>query len=383
MQSRPSYRRVFLTFARNSLIREMTFRANFLLQCVSATSWTLMNIGFYIIVFQHTDAIGKTTGWEQSEFFLFLGTTWLINSLVQTFFMPNAQEFSELIRTGNLDFALVKPIDTQFLISFQRVEWSSLSNFVLGVVLLIVSVVQLTTRGQAIVVNGDESRFANEQTISIVDSNGTASVLEFNDGRSVAGHHPIVIGEGKRTAEQMASAISEAINTLPGAMLTANPDENRVVLEQEVQIKLGASVTALANRRWDLEPLMFVLYPFYVLCGTAILYSVMIGLAATSIWLGRNQSLYNFWFYITNFSRYPMEIYQRSWGWILWGVFTFVVPVLVVVNVPARLLAQPLNPRHNWEWWLTGFALMATAFSLLLSRKVFQKALLSYRSASS
>ena len=383
MQSSPSYRRVFLTFARNSLIREMTFRANFLLQCVSSTSWTLMNIGFYIIVFQHTDAIGKTTGWEQSEFFLFLSTTWLINSLVQTFFMPNAQEFSELIRTGNLDFALVKPIDTQFLISFQRVEWSSLSNFVLGIVLLIVSVGQLTTRGQAIVVNGDESRSANEQTISIVDANGTASILEFNDRRSVAGHHPIVIGGGKRTAEQMASAISEAINTLPGAMLTAKVDENRVVLEQDVQIKLDASATALANRRWDLEPLMLVLYPFYVLCGTAILYSVMIGLAATSIWLGRNQSLYNFWFYITNFSRYPMEIYQRSWGWVLWGVFTFVVPVLVVVNVPARLLAQPLNPRHNWEWWLAGFALMATAFSLLLSRKVFQKALLSYRSASS
>ena len=128
---------------------------------------------------------------------------------------------------------------------------------------------------------------------------------------------------------------------------------------------------------------MFVLYPFYILCGTAILYSVMIALAATSIWLGRNQSLYNFWFYITNFSRYPMEIYQRSWGWVLWGVFTFVIPVLVVVNVPARLLAQPLNPRHNWEWWLTGFALIATAFRLLVSRRIFQKALLSYRSASS
>lgn len=383
MQQRPSYRRVFLTFARNSLIREMTFRANFLIQCVSATSWTLMNIGFYIIVFQHTDAIGKSTGWEQSEFFLFLGTTWLINSLVQTFFMPNAQEFSELIRTGNLDFALVKPIDTQFLISFQRVEWASLSNFVLGLVLLTVSVVQLTTRGQAIVVNEDESRFANGQTISITDSRGTARVLEFSDGIATTSNHPIVIGRGGRTVEQMAASIGEAINTLPAFEVTAKTDENRVVLDQEVQIELGSSVTALANRRWDLEPLMFVLYPFYILCGTAILYSVMIALAATSIWLGRNQSLYNFWFYITNFSRYPMEIYQRSWGWVLWGVFTFVIPVLVVVNVPARLLAQPLNPRHNWEWWLTGFALIATVFSLFASRRIFQKALLSYRSASS
>ena len=199
--------------------------------------------------------------------------------------MPNVQDFSELIRTGNLDFALVKPIDTQFLISFQRMEWSSLSNFVLGLVLLIVSLVHLSTRSDPV--------------------------------------------------------------------------------------------------PWKLEPIMFVLYPFYLLCGTAILYSVMISLAATSIWLGRNQSLYNFWFYITNFSRYPMEIYQNSWGWALWGIFTFVIPVLVVVNVPARLLAQPLNPRQPWEWWLTGFAVLATVISVLLSRRLFQRALLSYRSASS
>ena len=49
---------------------------------------------------------------------------------------------------------------------------------------------------------------------------------------------------------------------------------------------------------------------FYVLCGVAILYSLMIALSATSIWLGQNRSLYDFWFYITNFSRYPMEIYD-------------------------------------------------------------------------
>ncbi len=49
--------------------------------------------------------------------------------------MPNANEFSELIRTGGLDFALLKPIDTQFLISFRRIEWSALSNFVVGLLI--------------------------------------------------------------------------------------------------------------------------------------------------------------------------------------------------------------------------------------------------------
>jgi ABC-2 type transport system permease protein len=281
---RPRYLKVFLTFARNSLVRDMTFRVNFILQCLTSISWTVMNIGFYIIVFQFTKEIGVDTGWGKYQFFIFLATTWLINSLVQAFFMPNAQEFSELIRTGHLDFALVKPIDTQFLISFQKVDWSALSNFWMGIALLGFSLSHLMT--------------------------------------------------------------------VPESPL-------------------------------ELHPVVFLLYPIYIFCGCLIMYSVMITLAATSIWLGRNQTLYNFWFYLTNFSRYPMEIYWRSWGWSLWGVFTFLIPVLVVVNVPARLMAQPVSPRSNWELWLTGFAVLATVMSLWVSRAIFRRALMSYRSASS
>jgi len=127
-------------------------------------------------------------------------------------------------------------------------------------------------------------------------------------------------------------------------------------------------------------PWMIILYPFYLMCGVVILYSLMISLAATSIWLGRNQSLYNFWFYITNFARYPMEIYQRGWGRPLWGLFTFIIPVLVVVNVPARILALPM---YEGQWMLACYAVVATIFSLIGSRLIFKRALKSYRSASS
>src|SRR5215208_4790960 len=144
---RPSYSSVFATFLRNSLIREMTFRANFLIECLSSVTWTLMNLGFYLLIFHHTDQFGS--GWGKWEFFVFLSTTMIVNSVVQAFFMPNCEEVSELIRTGGLDFALLKPIDTQFLISLQKVDWSALANFVAGAVLLAVSLVKLTTRAEA------------------------------------------------------------------------------------------------------------------------------------------------------------------------------------------------------------------------------------------
>jgi ABC-2 type transport system permease protein len=270
-----SYLRVFLTFARNSLVRNMTFRANFVIECISSLSWMLMNLGFYVLVFKFTPSIGAETGWEKYQYFVFLSTTLFVNSLVEAFFMPNAEEFSELVRTGGLDFALLKPIDTQFLVSLTKVDWSSFSNFAFAILLLSYS---------------------------------------------------------------------------------------------------------LARLDYTPEPLQILLYPIYVLCGVAILYSLMIALAATSVWLGRNQTLYDFWFYVTNFSRYPREIYQGPIGDPLRKVFTFLVPVLIVVNVPARLLAMPMKAEY---WYLALFALLATAASLLGSRWLFLRSLDAYRSASS
>ena len=280
----PNYGKVFLTFAKNSLIRDMTFRTNFLLQCISSVGWTLMNVGFYLILFQFTDTLGADSGWDRDKFFLFLATTWFINSIVQAFFMPNAEEFSELIRTGGLDFALLKPIDTQFLISFRKVDWSSLSNFAAGIVIAFISLRNLAIRE------------TNPMTPTIMEVS---------------------------------------------------------------------------------------LYLIFVSLGIAIMYSLMICLSATSVWLGRNQTLYNFWFYITNFSRYPMEMYNRGWGRPLYGLFTFVIPVLLVVNVPARILAKPLDPRDSSEWLLVGWCLIAALTSVVFSRWVFFRALSSYRSASS
>src|SRR3990170_8564871 len=120
----------------------MMFPANFIIETISTFGWVMMNIGFYLLIFEYTDQIGADgaagAAWDKHQFFVFIATSMFINSVVQLLFMTNADEFSELIRTGGLDFALLKPIDTQFLISLQRVEWSALANFVAGGVLLTV-----------------------------------------------------------------------------------------------------------------------------------------------------------------------------------------------------------------------------------------------------
>jgi ABC-2 type transport system permease protein len=255
------------------------------MEAISSLAWTMINLSLYLLIFTHVNQIGAHTGWGKWEFMVFLATTWIINSLIQSFFMPNCEEFAELIRTGRLDFALLKPIDTQLFVSIQRVEWSGLSNTIAGLILLAVSVYQLATR----------------------------------------------------------------------------------------------SVDPLA-----ISPIAVMLYPLFILCGVVILYSLMISLSATSIWLGRNTSLHDFWFYITSFSRYPREIYEGGrFGTPVKFVFTFLIPVLVVINVPAKLLSRSIQPQTIEDIGLPLFTLIAAVASFFLSRAVFGRALSSYRSASS
>jgi ABC-2 type transport system permease protein len=265
----PHYGRVFWTFLRNALVREMTFRGNFIITVLTRAFWFAAQLTLFEIIYSNVDAIND---WTREEYFAFMATGMLINAIVETFFMPNCANFSELIRTGNLDFALLKPIDTQFLISFEKVDIANLNQILLA-----------------------------------------------------------------------------------GGLLGYSLYEMQVVL----------------------TPLNVAMYLILIAAG---------------VWFGRNQGLYDFWFYITVFARYPREIYGSNpdgrtpsefseWaaGDVLQFSFSYIIPILLVVTVPARvLLSKPLDPR-----WLVSVAIIAPLLALLVSRAVFHWSLKSYRSASS
>ncbi len=273
-----AYRRVWLTFARNALIREMTFRGNFIITVLTRALWFCSQVLLFKIIFSNVAQI--TEGWNEYQYFAFMATGMLINALIESLFMPNAANFSELIRTGNLDFALLKPIDTQFLISFEKMDLAMLNQVLLSIGLLVY-----------------------------------------------------------------------ALSNLP--------------------VGVGVTIGGVA------------LYLLFVVAGVTIFYSLMISLASTAIWFGRNQGLYDFWFYITVFARYPRSIYQTEpasvAGSLILFTFTFVLPILVVVTVPARVLLGTIEHQA----WLAGVALAAAVLGLFVSRMIFTRSLRSYRSASS
>ena len=270
------YGRVFLTFFRNSIIREMMFPANFMIQVVTRLFWFFARIALFGMIYSEVDHIRE---WSRHEYFAFMATGMLINALVEAFFMPNCAAFCENIRTGKLDFALTKPVDSQFLISLEKISLAMVSQLILAATLLVWSL--------------------------------------YNIGRPV-------------------------------------------------------SVFQIA------------MYVFYVGVAVMFFYSMMITTACTSIWFGRNQGLYDFWFYITIFAQYPRSIYdgrdanRMETGEVLQFAFSWIVPILLVVTVPAQAILGTLV-----DWRFAAAALIAAGVCFVGSRCIFLWSLNHYRGASS
>src|SRR5437762_6391384 len=71
---------------RNSLIRELSFKANFLLWMLVEVLWFVGQIVFFSIIFGNVDRIGDWTKWEVV---LLNGTHQMIAQLFQAFFFVN------------------------------------------------------------------------------------------------------------------------------------------------------------------------------------------------------------------------------------------------------------------------------------------------------
>jgi ABC-2 type transport system permease protein len=258
---------IYSIMLRNSLIREMSFKANFLLWMLVEVLWFCGQIVFFSIIFGNVDRIGDWTKWEVV---LLVGTHQMIAQLFQAFFFVNVANIPELVRTGKLDSLLVLPVDSQFAVSTKQFGLDSVVNAALG-----------------------------------------------------------------------------------GAVVCFSLS------------KLGIVP----------NPISIVLYVAALGFGIAVHYSIMLSLAAVSFWIVRAQGLVYGYFNFSNIARYPDAIFPRLFRF----VFGWIIPVVIVANIPARLLIKSLGQPA----WLMFHLVVASTIVFCLSRAFWRFALRHYSSASS
>ena len=261
------YFEIYGIMLRNSLIREMSFKANFILWLLVEILWFVGQIFFFGIIFGQVDRIGD---WSKWEVVLLVGTHQIIAQLFQAFFFVNISNIPELVRTGKLDSLLVLPMDSQFAVSTKQFGLDSILNALLGGAVVIVSLVQL--------------------------------------------------------------------HVVPG---------------------LG-----------------FIFLYFVALAfGIAIHYSIMLTLAAISFWIIRAQGLVYGYFNVLHIASYPDVIFPQIFRF----VFGWIIPVIIVANIPARLLIKPLSQPGALMLHLV----IAGCGAFCISRFFWRFALRRYSSASS
>src|SRR5262249_50333246 len=102
----------------------------------------------------------------------------------------------------------------------------------------------------------------------------------------------------------------------------------------------GVMAFALAGLGWRFDLVRLLAFLTLFACGTAMAYRFLLLLTSTSVWLVRNQSLMEMWWLFTTLMRHPRAIFERGWAYPVGRFFTYVVPVLLVVTVPAETMVK-------------------------------------------
>jgi ABC-2 type transport system permease protein len=148
-------------------------------------------------------------------------------------------------------------------------------------------------------------------------------------------------------------------------------------LDSIVNVIVGGVVVgvSLSKLGYVPSPMSILLYLVALCFGVAVHYSIMLSLAAVSFWIVRAQGLVYGYFNFMNIARYPDSIFP----WLFKFIFSWIIPVVVVSNVPARLLAKSFEQ----PWPLMLKLVVASTVIFALSRMFWRFALGRYSSASS
>ena len=232
----PRYLRLYAALWKNSVVREMSFKGNFILWIFVEILWFALQLCFVTVIFGQTETVGTWTKWQMV---LLVGASNFIQQLYQAFFLTNCTNLSELVRTGKMDFLLALPVNTRFLVSLRVVDLGAFFNALFAMCVMTFAAVKLHL-------------------------------------------HP--------TFGQFAG--------------------------------------------------------FAALCVVGILihYSLMFLLASFCFWTVRAQGIVWGYYQLFNIARMPDEAFHGAFK----AVFSFALPVLLVSNVPVRVLADKIYSPHTW-----------------------------------
>ncbi|HUS63672.1 MAG TPA: ABC-2 family transporter protein [Kofleriaceae bacterium] len=134
------YTRLLGVQLRAAMQTSMQYRLDFLVEGAMSIYWLAWNLVPLLILYGHRD---RVAGWDFPSALVVIGWFTMLRGVLDGAVSPSLVRAVEQIRSGELDYVLLKPADAQFLVSTGRFEWWKVIDVLGGAALVAWSLARL------------------------------------------------------------------------------------------------------------------------------------------------------------------------------------------------------------------------------------------------
>ena len=124
-------------FLKVNIQMSLAYRADTVVNILLNLMWLGWELLSLSIIFNNTETIA---GWGFGELIALLGVFRLVHTLMIALIWPNTEKFNQSIRDGSMDYTLLQPINSMFLITFSRITVWRAWDLILAIVLISVGI---------------------------------------------------------------------------------------------------------------------------------------------------------------------------------------------------------------------------------------------------
>lgn len=128
------YLRLYLYFLQFSFSGAMTFRIDFYFRIIMDAVYYILHIMLFHFIYLHTSQFG---GWSESEIYIFVGIFFCVDAINMSIFGNNLWWLPIFINRGDLDFHLIRPVNSLFFLSLRDFAANSFMNLIMALVFLV------------------------------------------------------------------------------------------------------------------------------------------------------------------------------------------------------------------------------------------------------
>jgi ABC-2 type transport system permease protein len=125
------------TFFKINVQMSLAYRTDTIVNILLNLMWLGWELLGLSIIFNNTDTLG---GWGFGELLALLGVFRLINTLMIALIWPNTERFNQSIRDGSMDYTILQPVNSMFLVTFSRITVWRIWDLVLAFGLIVAGV---------------------------------------------------------------------------------------------------------------------------------------------------------------------------------------------------------------------------------------------------